>query len=241
MADAFPLVPPQVTADGADTTLLSVQGGFNQLTYAVRTALNSLAGGSGVTFPLLAPDGTAAAPSYSFAGLPTLGLIRFGGSLVLVSGGAFQISFGNTSAGDMSFGSLGVLRWSSSTDPSAGADTAFSRLSAGFLALGNGTIKDFSGSLKLTKLYADYTNTGTVGAVTINKASGRVNIAAAGTSVVVTNSFCTAAAHVFANVSTADNTAKSAQVTPAAGSFTVTLNAAATGQVAIDFFIVNAD
>ena len=91
------------------------------------------------------------------------------------------------------------------------------------------------------RLYIDFTNTGTVGAVTINKAAGRVNIAAAGTSVVVTNSLCTAAAHVFPNLATVDTTAKSAQITPAAGSFTITLNAAATAQVAVDFFIVNAD
>lgn len=91
------------------------------------------------------------------------------------------------------------------------------------------------------RLFVDYTNTGTVGAVTIGKAAGRVNIAAAGTSVVVTNGLCTANAHVFLNIQTVDATAKSAIATCAAGSFTITLNAAATGQVAIDFFMVNAD
>jgi hypothetical protein len=93
----------------------------------------------------------------------------------------------------------------------------------------------------LKKLYIDYTNTATVGAVTINKAAGRVNIAAAGTSVVVTNSLVTAASHIFAEIMSADATAIIQSVIPAAGSFTINLSAAATGAVAINFFVVNAD
>lgn len=98
-----------------------------------------------------------------------------------------------------------------------------------------------SAAIGWKRQYLDYTNTGTVGAVTINKAVGRVNIAAGQLTIVVTCSFCTAAAHVFPNLTTVDATAKSAQITPAAGSFTVTLNAACTAQVAVDFHIVNAD
>lgn len=44
----------------------------------------------------------------------------------------------------------GVLAWGSSTSWDAGAaDTGLSRISAGLLALGNGTLSDFSGTLKL--------------------------------------------------------------------------------------------
>lgn len=92
-----------------------------------------------------------------------------------------------------------------------------------------------------SKIYLDYINTATIGAVTINKAAGRVNIAAAGTSIVVTNSFVTAASKVFAQVSQADATAYIKNVIPAAGSFTVTLGAAATAQTSVDFFVVSAD
>lgn len=92
-----------------------------------------------------------------------------------------------------------------------------------------------------TKLYMDYTNTGTIGAVTINKAAGRVNVAAAATSVVVTNSLCTAASHVMATISQNDGTAVLKNVVPAAGSFTINLNAAATANTSVDFFIINAD
>ena len=105
----------------------------------------------------------------------------------------------------------------------------------------NGSFDFGAISFGLKRLYIDYTNTATVGAVTINKAAGRVNIAASGTSVVVTNSLVTAASHVLAIVSQNDATAQVLNVVPAAGSFTITLQAAATAQVSIDFFVINAD
>ena len=95
-------------------------------------------------------------------------------------------------------------------------------------------------SLKTFKQYVDYTNTATVGAVTINKASGRVNIAAAGTSVVVTNSLVTAASHVCAWPSTNDTTARVTAVVPAAGSFTIH-TVETTAQTSFDFVVFNAD
>lgn len=75
-------------------------------------------------------------------------------------------------------------------------------------------------------LVVNSTNSGTVGAVTINNNSGRYNKV-------------TAASHVFLNLETVDATAKSCIAVAAAGSFTITLNAASTGQVAIDFLVTN--
>ncbi len=95
--------------------------------------------------------------------------------------------------------------------------------------------------LGFSGLYMDYTNTATVGAVTINKSSGRAIVAAGQTSVVVTNSKATAAAHIFAVVAAADTTALLKNVVPAAGSFTINLNAAATADTPVSFFIVGAD
>mgnify|MGYP001588215698 CR=1 FL=1 len=89
-------------------------------------------------------------------------------------------------------------------------------------------------------LYLAYTNTATVGAVTINKASGRVNIAASGTSVVVTNSLVTAASHVFVVASTNDATARVTNVVPAAGSFTIN-TVAVTAETSFNFVVINAD
>lgn len=87
----------------------------------------------------------------------------------------------------------------------------------------------------------DATNTaaGTTGAQTINKPSGTVNFAAAATSLVVTNSLCTTSSIVFATIRTNDATATIKNVVPAAGSFTITLGAAATAETSVGFFIIN--
>lgn len=121
------------------------------------------------------------------------------------------------------------------------AVNSFFWTSTAFHTVTNG-VRDLGlSSVGWKRLYIDYTNTATVGAVTINKAAGRVNIAAAGTSVVVTNSLVTAASHVLAIVSQNDATAQVLNVVPAAGSFTITLQAAATAQTSIDFFVISAD
>ena len=78
----------------------------------------------------------------------------------------------------------------------------------------------------------------TPGAVTTSKNTGRVGIAAAGTSVVVTNTnFTTESKFVaFLSNAAADATAVSiTRITPAAGSVTFTVNAAATAAVSIDW------
>ena len=85
-------------------------------------------------------------------------------------------------------------------------------------------------------VYYDFTNTapGTNGNQTINKPTGRVNIAAVGSTVTVTNNLVTAATNIWAQLATNDATATGIKcVIPAAGSFAITLNAASTGAVAI--------
>lgn len=79
----------------------------------------------------------------------------------------------------------------------------------------------------------------TTGDQTINKPSGTVNFSAAATSLVVTNSFCTVDSIVFAVVMTDDTTAVIKNVVPASGSFTIKLNAAATSETRVGFWIIN--
>jgi len=81
----------------------------------------------------------------------------------------------------------------------------------------------------------------TPGAVSTDLSMGRLGIAAAGTSVVLTNPNPTTESKVIAQLSNAaaDATALSiTRITPAAGSVTFTLNAAATAAVAIDWAIL---
>jgi hypothetical protein len=106
---------------------------------------------------------------------------------------------------------------------------------------GAGTVKLGSAALPLKGVHIDYTNTATIGAVTINKSSGRCNIATDQTSVTVTNSLVTAASHVFAQCAGNDATAMVKSVVAAAGSFVINLSAAATTNVAVNFLVVGAD
>jgi hypothetical protein len=81
----------------------------------------------------------------------------------------------------------------------------------------------------------------TPGAVSTDLSMGRLGIAAAGTSVVLTNPNLTTESKVMAQLSNAaaDTTATSiTRITPAAGSVTFTLNAASTAAVAIDWAVI---
>lgn len=77
------------------------------------------------------------------------------------------------------------------------------------------------------------------GAVTQNSLAGRVQIAAAGSSVVLTNSFIGLNSIVLLTVATNDTTAKSAAVVVAAGSATITLSAAATAITTVNYLVIN--
>lgn len=83
------------------------------------------------------------------------------------------------------------------------------------------------------------TASGTTGAQTINKVSGSVNFAAAATTLTVTNSLVTANSLVFCTILTNDGTATIKNVVPTAGSFTITLAAAATAETRVGFFVIN--
>jgi hypothetical protein len=127
--------------------------------------------------------------------------------------------------------------YSSTTDKSyhAGNFLLNTTTDAGFKLDVNGTTR-LQGAVNYNP-----TNTaaGTTGNQTINKPSGTVNIAAAGTTVTVTNSLVSASSIVYAVIRTNDATATIKNVVPAAGSFTINLNAATTAETSIGFFVIN--
>lgn len=88
-------------------------------------------------------------------------------------------------------------------------------------------------------LYSTVTTGGTTGAQTINKPSGTVNFAAAASSLVVTDSLVSTSSTIYCSIRTNDTTALIKNVVPGAGSFTITLNAAATAETSVGFFVVN--
>ena len=86
---------------------------------------------------------------------------------------------------------------------------------------------------------ATNTATATTGAQTINKSAGTVNFAAGATTLTVTNSLVSTASLVFPVIRTNDATATIKNVVAGAGSFTITLNAAATAETSVGFFLIN--
>lgn len=135
------------------------------------------------------------------------------------------------------------IGWPAGAANAGALETAISPISAGVIGVGTGAAGSFAGATKQTKLYLDYTNTATVGAVQIDKASGRVNLGAGGTTMTVTCAVCTAASHIFLNADSAPGNlvAVLLHAVPGAGSFTVNAVPAVTNQTAIDFVIINAD
>lgn len=105
-----------------------------------------------------------------------------------------------------------------------------------------GTIRQFSTSTEAALILAGIATTSagpvTPGAASTTETKGRAGIAAAGTSVVISNPAFTVESRFSAYLSNAaaDGTALYiTRITPAAGQVTFTLNAAATAAVAIDW------
>lgn len=117
-------------------------------------------------------------------------------------------------------------------------------LSRGYRGYAAGTIVQLNTSMESALIAQGLAVTSagpvTAGAVTTDMTNGRLGIAAAGTSVVLTNPQITAESKVWGQLSNAaaDATATSIRILPAAGSVTFTLNAGATGIVAIDWCIL---
>jgi len=129
----------------------------------------------------------------------------------------------------------------------ASADAVTNENVFGYAAVGIGSNSCVLGSSAVTKcqIFGDIilnktvTAGGTTGAQTINKTVGSVNFAAGATSLVVTNNRVTTASIIVATVATADATMKSVVAVAAAGSFTLTANAAATAETRVNFIVIN--
>ena len=97
-------------------------------------------------------------------------------------------------------------------------------------------LSTFGGPLALTKTI---TAGGTTGAQTINKTSGSVNFAAAATSLVVTNSLCTANSVIVGMIATNDATANGLRIVAGSGSFTIYMLVAPTAETRVNFILTN--
>jgi len=133
------------------------------------------------------------------------------------------------------------------TGTKASADGVTAENAFGYNAIGIGSNTTCIGASSNTKtqIYGDIildktvTAAGTTGAQTINKTCGSVNFAAGATSLVVTDNRVTTASVIVATVATNDTTMKTVLVVAAAGSFTITANAAATAETRVNFIVIN--
>ena len=134
----------------------------------------------------------------------------------------------------------GVFDWTTSANVltvgtlkgGTGSSRAVNFVAGGVTALTLGT----AGDVQLPKTI---TAAGTTGAQTINKASGSVNLAAAATSLVVTDSLVSTSSVIICTVGSNDTTCKSVQAVAGAGSFTIYPNAAPTAESRVNFIITN--
>lgn len=224
--------------------VVPVQGTTNPTgNWKLESSVNGGAYGNSLNYTsagqLISPIGTSALPSFSFAGDTSTGIYQdASGHISFSSGGGFGVEIE---------GAIGGIRihpsWKfgwGSANPSSVYDTGLSRNAAGVVEVNNGTAGTFR-DLKIRQHFVDQTVTagGTTGAQTINKAAGTVNFAAAATSLVVTDSLVTANSTIYCSIRTNDSTALLKNVVPAAGSFTINLNAAATAETSVGFIVIN--
>lgn len=143
-------------------------------------------------------------------------------------------------------GSSSRLNWSDNVDGGFGTtDTALVKSAPGTLGIANSTLTPGTGSLLTSNITLNgfsvvpstITAPGTTTSQTINKMSGRVNIAATGTSAVVTNSIVTANSIITAVAATADVTARVTSVVAASGQFTIN-TVATTAETAFNFIVI---
>lgn len=105
--------------------------------------------------------------------------------------------------------------------------------------LASGFFKNNAGNVRPNSLGIAVTDgSSTPGNVTQNVTRGRAAFAISGSSVVVTDSLVTAASQILLTLQGNDSTCKSATATPAAGSFTVRCNAAATAATTFDYTVI---
>lgn len=95
------------------------------------------------------------------------------------------------------------------------------------------------GRLNVALTFTNKAIAGASGNITQNVPAGRVQFAAAASTLTLTNSFITANSLIICTVGTNDATAFAAAAIPAAGSATIKLNAAATGVTVVNYVVIN--
>lgn len=161
---------------------------------------------------------------------------------VAVSGAA-KIRFTGT---EMEMATNYPIGWSASGAGYANT-AALSYISAGVVGVGTGAAGSTAGTLVTANIITSggitmgktVTAAGTTGDQTINKTTGTVNLAAAATSVVVTNNLVSTNSIILAVAGTNDTTCYVKNVVAAAGSFTINMTGACAAETRVNFMVTN--
>ena len=162
------------------------------------------------------------------------GLVRIGDYDGVAGGTYLEVDDANmrvTVTGNL-LATLGVSNLSLFVD-SAGRDFEFQS------SLNDGVV-NFAAGINRFNFYRTVTAGGTTGNQTINRPVGTVNFAAGTSSITVSNSTVAANSLVFCTIQTNDATATACRVTDkAAGTFNLRLNANATAETSVAFWVTN--
>jgi len=228
--------------NGIERMVLDSTGGLTFPGATVGTSVINLSGSSTTVSGGISWGNASSIYRSGTAVLSTQGSFHAGTNLGVVNGGAV-INWQNQNNGYITFGSTGLNAVHNISD--ANPTLTVTQLHAS----STGKILTLASTVSATaltvdrsgKIAMDATNTatGTTGAQTINKPSGTVNFAAGASTLVVTNFLALTTSIVQVQVYGTDATATTARVTLASGSFTITLNAAATAETKVSFIVFN--
>lgn len=220
--------PLSVTAGTAttDVAALSVTRTNNNAAVVKGVEFNFTDTTSAAGFLPFAVRGGAAGTTDLF-NVGKTGQLRAGGPLTILTpstvGAANEVYFGGNGAAGAGINTI------------AGQSITFAVANTGVASF-TSDVATFLTNVALSKTI---TAPGTTGAQTINKTTGRVNFAAAATSLVVTNSLVTPNSIITCNIATADATAADVKAVAGTGSFTIYLGAAGTAETAVEFRVTN--
>lgn len=222
------------SSESPTTNLFTVRNSTDSARYLTVSSTATIA-----SVPFLAADGSAGAPGFAFAQDTNTGIYRVGpDSLGLSAGGLrFQI----TSAG------AGFIAGTSSAPGlfvSTDTNTGFYSAAADILGISANGITQMTVSATSTSIMnklampATLTPDGTTGNQTINKPAGTVNVAAAASSVTVTNSLVTSTTIVDAMAQTNDANCYVKDTEPANGSVVIRMTGPCAGETKVAFWLI---
>jgi hypothetical protein len=231
----------------AAAKLLSIRNAGTEKTFFDKDGGMTVLGVASGSYAVTIPSGTRIAPATDnsgnlgwatrrFNGVFTAGIYNANNSFARMS---FPSGFATSYTSEVPTGSSDWICHYFQNSTTLGAGESSYKLIAAFAGVNPGGGEKFSiqASGRINQPSTD--NTASPGAATANTPLGKSAVASGATSVVITNSTCTATSLVFVTPRTLDSAVKVWAVSAAAGSFTLTLDAAPAAAWAFNWEVRN--